>query len=71
TNAGIEGVESKLVQTDNIQLTNASGDCIITSTITGSATFRFSHPDYVTQDVVVELPEEETVFAVEVSLVHV
>jgi len=71
TNAGIEGVECKLVQTDNIQLTNASGDSVITSTITGSATFRFVHPDYVSQDVVVELPEDETVFAVEVMLVHV
>ena len=47
------------------------GDCVITSTITGSATFQFRHPDYVTQNVVVNLPDGEEVFAVNVALVHV
>ena len=71
SNAAIEGVVCELLQTNNTQTTNASGDCEITSTITGSATFQFRHADYVTQDVVVNLPDGEDVFAVEGVLVHV
>jgi hypothetical protein len=67
----IANVVCELVDTGTTRNSAADGTIQITSTITGSATFSFSHPDYVTSEITIEIPDGETVFTQDVTLVHV
>lgn len=67
----IAGVVCELVQTNNTHSTDANGLTDIASKITGLATISFSHPDYVSQSIDVDLPEGQLEFTVNVALVHV
>lgn len=70
-NSGIENVTVQLVETGTTILTAAGGTGVIKSTIIDEATFRFTHPDYVAQDIVVALPSGTTVIDVTALLVAV
>lgn len=67
----IENVLGQLIETENEKLSDATGLLVIESTITGQATFRFTHADYVDQEIVIDLPDGELLFEQDVMLVHV
>jgi hypothetical protein len=70
-NAAIENAACELVETNNEKNSGPDGRLVITSNITGSATFSAVHPDFVPKEVTVELPDGQTVFNVEIRMDHV
>jgi hypothetical protein len=69
-NSLLAGVHGELVETGNERDSDAAGRIDITSKITGQATFVFTHPDFVTQEITIEIPDDQTEFTQEVRLVH-
>jgi hypothetical protein len=68
---GIENVVVQLLETGNTTTTNPDGKGEIKSTIMDEATFRFTHPDFDLQDIVVTLPSGTTVFEVKAKMVAI
>lgn len=60
-----------LTDTGNQHPTDAAGKVTIVSTIADEATFSFEHPDYISQEQTLELPEGQTTFDISISMVHV
>jgi hypothetical protein len=58
-----------LLETGNTIATSADGKAVIKSNISDEATFRFTHPNFASQDIVAALPSETTVFEVTVLMV--
>jgi hypothetical protein len=71
TNAPIASVIIDLEETGNTITTDAAGAGQMISKISDECNFKFTHPDYVVQEVNVLLPTGTTVFAVNVALVHI
>ncbi len=68
TNAGIDLAEIVLLETGNTNGTSNGGGAVIKSSIVDEATFRFTHPDYQSKEIVVSLPAGVTTFEVTVLL---
>ena len=68
---GIENVTVLLLETGNTITTNPDGKGEIKSTIVDEATFRFTHPDFAPQDIVVTLPSGTTLFEVKAKMVAI
>ena len=70
-NKGIENVIVLLLETGNTITTNPEGKAVIVSTIVDEATFRFTHPDFAPQDIVLALPSGTTTFEVKALMVAI
>lgn len=70
-NTPVADVVCELDETGNTVNTAADGTAQMQSTIADEATFNFSHPDFVTQQIVLDISTGETTFDIEVALVHV
>jgi hypothetical protein len=71
TNAPIANVEILLEETGNTVNTDAAGIAQMLSKISDECNFKFTHADYVVQEVNVQLPTGTLIFPVNVLLVHV
>lgn len=61
-NEGIDNVVIVLLETGNTTGTSNGGRAMLKSTIVDEATFRFTHPSYITKDIVVPMPAGVTTF---------
>jgi hypothetical protein len=67
----VAGATILIVETDKSFVTDATGNVDVKTNVIQEVTLRVSATDFVTQDVVVLMPEDEHEFSVTVALVHV
>jgi hypothetical protein len=67
----IENATCELVETGNERTSDPLGNLVITSNITDEATFSAAHSDFVPKEVIVTLPDGQTVFSVEIRMDHI